>query len=81
MYWTFWSRPHSDKKAGQEIPSPREILSQAAKTLRYVPRSLITDKLRGYGAAKAEVLLSVQHLEEKYQTIEATDSKHSLECR
>ncbi len=36
--------------------SGQEILPQAAKNLALCPRALITDKLRSYRAAKAEVL-------------------------
>jgi transposase-like protein len=36
--------------------------------LRYVPRVIITDKLRSYNAAKAEVLSSVEHHQQKIGT-------------
>jgi putative transposase len=35
------------------------------KTLRYLPRVLITDKLRNYSAAKAEVMSAVDHCQDK----------------
>jgi len=35
--------------------------------LRFVPRVIITDKLKSYGAAKAEVMPSVEHRRQKYQ--------------
>jgi putative transposase len=34
------------------------------KGLRHVPRAIITDKLKSYGAAKAEVMPSVEHLQQ-----------------
>src|SRR3989441_12444088 len=52
---------HRDKKAA--VRFFRKLL----RTLRYVPRVLITDKLRSYGAAKAEVLPSIEHRQQKYQ--------------
>jgi len=42
--------------------------------LRYVPRVIITDKLRSYSAAKAEVMPSVEHLQQKYQNNRAENS-------
>ena len=55
MFWTSWSKAKRDKKAA--IKFFRKLL----KGLRYVPRVIITDKLRSYNAAKAEVLPSVEH--------------------
>ncbi len=43
-----------DKKAA------KKFFRKLLKGLRYVPRVLITDKLRSYGAAKAAVLPSVE---------------------
>src|SRR5712692_8004154 len=50
-----------DKKAA------KKFFRKLLKGLRYVPRVIITDKLRSYSAAKAEVLPSVEHLQQKYQ--------------
>ena len=50
-----------DKKAA--VKFFRKLL----KTLRYVPRVLITDKLRSYSAAKAEVMSAVEHCQDKWQ--------------
>ena len=50
-----------DKKAA------KKFFRKLLKTLRYVPRVIITDKLGSYGAAKAEVLPSVEHLQQMYQ--------------
>ena len=36
------------------------------KGLQYVPRVLITDKLKSYGVAKREVLPDVEHRESRY---------------
>jgi putative transposase len=53
-----------DKKAAKKFF--RKLLTG----LRYVPRVIITDKLRSYSAAKAEVMPSVKHLQQQYQTTE-----------
>jgi putative transposase len=44
------------------------------KGLTYVPRVLITDKLRSYGAAKREVLPSVEHRQHRYLNNRAENS-------
>ena len=45
----------------------KKFFRKLVKGLRYVPRVIITDKLRSYSAAKAEVMPSVEHLQQKYQ--------------
>ena len=57
-----------DKKAA------KKFFRKLLKGLRYVPRVLITDKLRSYGAAKAEVLPSVEHCQDKGQNNRAENS-------
>src|SRR5256712_6838315 len=52
---------HRDKKAAKKFF--RKLLTG----LRYVPLAIITDKLRSYSATKAEVIPSVEHLQQKYQ--------------
>src|SRR5262249_58375479 len=44
------------------------------KGLEYVPRVLITDKLRSYGAARCRVLRSVEHRQSQYLNNKAEDS-------
>jgi putative transposase len=44
------------------------------KGLGYVPRVLITDKLRSYGAARRRVLRSVTHRQSKYLNNRAENS-------
>ncbi len=50
-----------DKKAA------KKFFRKLLKGLRYVRRVIVTDKLRSYSAAKAELLPSVEHLQQKYQ--------------
>jgi putative transposase len=64
-----------DKRAAQKFF--RNLL----KKLRYVPRVIITDKLRSYGAAKAEVLPSVEHLQQKYQNNRAENPHQPTRLR
>src|SRR5207237_6389440 len=39
----------------------KKFLRKLLKGFQYVPRAIITDKLRSYAAAKAEVMPSVEH--------------------
>src|SRR6266480_6827191 len=64
-----------DKRAAKKFF--RKLLT----TLRYVPRVIITDKLRSYSAAKAEVLPSVEHLQQKYQNNRAENSHQPTRLR
>lgn len=57
-----------DKKAAMKFF--RKLL----RGLRYVPSVIITDKLRSYGAAKAEVLPSVEHRQDKWLNNRAENS-------
>lgn len=50
---------HRDKKAA------KQFFKKLLKGLRYVPRVIITDKLKSYGAARWEVLPGVEHHQHK----------------
>jgi putative transposase len=64
-----------DKRAAKKFF--RTLLIQ----LRYVPREMITDRLRSYGAAKAEVLPGVEHLQQQYQNNRAENSHQPTRLR
>jgi putative transposase len=64
-----------DKKAA------KKFFRKLLKGLRYVPRVIVTDKLRSYGAAKAEVLQSVEHRQRKYQNNQAENSHQPTRLR
>jgi putative transposase len=64
-----------DKKAA------KKFFRKLLKEFRYVPRVIITDRLRSYGAAKAEVLPSVEHCQQKYQNNRAENSHQSTRLR
>src|SRR5260370_1127969 len=59
----------------------KKFFRKLLKGLRYVPRVIITDKLRSYSAAKAEVLPSVEHLQQKYQNNRAENSHQPTRLR
>jgi putative transposase len=66
---------HRDKKAA------KKFFRKLLKRLRYVPRMMITDKLRSYSAAKAEVMPSVEHCQHKYQNNRAENSHQPTRLR
>jgi putative transposase len=72
--WTFWSSVTETKT---QLRNFRKLL----KGLRYVPRAIITDKLRSYSAAKAEVLPSVEHCQNKWQNNRAENSHQPTRLR
>jgi putative transposase len=64
-----------DKKAA------KKFFRKLLKGMQYVPRVIVTDKLRSYGAAKAEVLPSVEHRQQKYQNNRAENSHQPTRLR
>ena len=64
-----------DKKAATKFF--RKLL----KGLRYVPRVIITDKLKSYHPAKQELMPSVEHLQHKYQNNRAENSHQPTRLR
>jgi putative transposase len=64
-----------DKKAA------KKFFRKLLKGLRYVPRVIITDKLKSYSAAKAEVLPSVEHCQNKGQNNRAENSHQPTRLR
>jgi putative transposase len=57
-----------DKKAA------KKFFRKLLKGLTYVPRAIITDKLRSYGAAKREILPGVEHRQHRYLNNRAENS-------
>jgi putative transposase len=66
---------HRDKNAA------KKFFRKLLKGLRYVPRLIITDKLKSYSAAKAEVMPSVAHCQQKYQNNRAENSHQPTRLR
>ena len=64
-----------DKKAA------KKFFRKLLKGLRYVPGVIITDKLKSYSAARAEVMPSVEHLQQKYQNNRAEKSHQPTRLR
>jgi len=66
---------HRDKKAA------KKFFRKLLKGLRCVPSVIVTDKLRSYSAAKAELLPSIEHLQQKYQNNRAENSHQPTRLR
>lgn len=67
-----------DKKAA------KKFFRKLLKGLRYVPRVIVTDKLKSYGAAKREILPGVEHRQHRYLNNRAENSHQPTrqrECR
>jgi putative transposase len=64
-----------DKKAA------KKFFRKLLKGLQYVPNVIITDKLRSYGAAKAEALPSVDHCQDMLQNNRAENSHQPTRLR
>ncbi len=64
-----------DKKAA------KKFFRKLLKGLRYVPRVIVTDKLRSYSAARAEVMPSVAHVRQKFQNNRAENSDQPTRLR
>jgi putative transposase len=52
----------------------KKFFRKLLKSLHYAPRVIITDKLRGYRAAKREILPSVEHRQHRYLNSRAENS-------
>jgi putative transposase len=59
----------------------KKFFRKLLKGLQYVPRLIITDKLKSYGAARIEVMPSVEHLQQKYQNNRAENSHQPTRLR
>jgi putative transposase len=59
---------HRNKQAA------KKFFWKLLKGLRYVPRVIITDKLKSYGAAKQEILPGVEHRQHHYLNNRAKNS-------
>jgi putative transposase len=52
----------------------KNFFRKLLKGLRYVPRVIITDKLKSYGAAKQEIIPGVEHRQHRYLNNRAENS-------
>ncbi len=59
----------------------KKFFRKLLKGLQYMPRVIVTDQLKSYGAAKAEIMPSVEHRQEKGQNNRAENSHQPTRVR
>ncbi len=59
----------------------KKFFKKLLKGLEYIPRVIITDKLKSYGAAKKEILASVEHRQHKRLNNRAENSHQPTRVR
>ena len=59
----------------------KKFFRRLLKGLRYVPRMIVTDKLKSYGAAKAAVMPSIEHRQDRGQNNRAENSHQPTRLR
>jgi len=65
----------------RDAPAASKFLRKLVKTEQYVPRVLVTDKLRSYGAAQRVVMSSVEHRSHKRLNNRAENSHQRTRSR
>jgi putative transposase len=65
----------------RNTPAAQRFFRQLLKGLPYVPRVIITDKLKSYGAAKREILPGVEHRQHKRLNNRAENAHHPTRRR
>jgi putative transposase len=61
-------------QARRDAKAAQRFFKRLLRGLQYVPRVIVTDKLRSYGAAKREVLPDVEHRQSRYLNNRAENS-------
>src|SRR5262245_34346364 len=59
---------------GRDKQAAKKFFRTLLKGLTYVPRVIVTDKLKSYGAAKREILPGVEHRQHRYLNNRAENS-------
>jgi len=68
-------------QGGRDKTAAKKFFRKLLKGLRYVPRTIVTDKLRSYSAARTEVMPSVEQVQQKYQNNRADNSHQPTRLR
>ena len=68
-------------QSNRDKGAAKKFFRKLLKGLRYVPHAIIADKLTSYGAAKAEMPPSVEHLQQKYLNNRAENSHQPTRLR
>ena len=68
-------------QTNRDKTAAKKFFRKLMKGLRYIPRAIVTDKLRSYGAARVEVMRGVEHVQQKYQNNRAENSHQPTRFR
>ncbi|MEA2726894.1 MAG: putative transposase [Acetobacteraceae bacterium] len=58
----------------RDVKAAKRFFKRLLRDLQYVPRVIVTDKLRSYGAAKRELLPNIEHRQSRYLNNRAENS-------
>ena len=58
----------------RDAKAAKRFFKRLLKELQYVPRVIVTDKLKSYGAAKRQILPDVEHRQSRYLNNRAENS-------
>jgi putative transposase len=50
----------------RDVKAAKRFFRRLLKSLQYVPRVIVTDKLRSYGVARRQLLPKVEHRQSRY---------------
>jgi putative transposase len=67
-------------RARRDAEAAKRFFKRLLKGLDYVPRVIVTDKLRNYGVAQCQLLPGVEHQQSRYLNNRAENS-HRSTCR
>ena len=80
-----WRAVDQDGVVLDILVQPRRDAKAAKRSsggcLQYVPRVIVTDKLRSYGVAQRQLLPKVEHRQSRYLNNRAENSHRSTRCR
>ncbi len=76
-----WQRAGYLVQSRRNKKAAKRFFRKLLKGLRYVPRVIITDKLKSYSAAKAEIMPSVEHRRHKGLNNRAENSHQPTRVR
>jgi putative transposase len=58
----------------RDVKAAKRFFRRLLKSLQYVPRVIVTDKLRSYGVARRQLLPKVEHRQSRYLNNRAENS-------
>jgi putative transposase len=69
-----WTKSYILVQARRDANAAKRFFRRYLKGLQYVPRVIVTDKLRSYGVAQRQLLPGVEHRQSRYLNNQAENS-------